>query len=364
MGRQMELALLSLMPSWGSDLPPALVDLADSLMAQSQHKASTLKADEEIARHYACANIACDRLKVALDLPPIQPRPPVAPRVYKRLYAHLDNVLASKLGPQRSNGKRASTRDGALSSRPLPSRLTPTKDASLAPFRPSKEPKSTGRRHALHPWVPPVIRFLCAETDSMKFMPTMLAGVECIVTPGGRMTQDGWTQKHVSEVVAAVYFYVVMRVRAMATNESLDRSGYVPLRKTILGLMEQARSQVQINQVDQAQAWRDWKHVKPKDFDEAVAHVKDQDWLISDWYEAIAHVAQHPGHGETAATQASQEAASTSQRRADTMLQEKYDYISVARREEYRQWKESMLSMIGQAKLHDCNTNTKHVCFG
>ncbi|PHH77126.1 hypothetical protein CDD82_3656 [Ophiocordyceps australis] len=357
MGRQIELALLSLMPSWGSDLPSALVDLAESLMAQSQHRASTLKADEEIARHYACANIACDRLKVALDLPPIQARPPVPPRIYRRLYMHLDNVLPRQSAAQRSSRRRVSMENGAGSSSagsgPLPSRLTPTKDASLAPFRPNKEPKAAARRHALHPWIPPVLRFLCAETDSRRFMPTMLAGVECIVTPGGRMTQDAWTKTHVSQVVAAVYFYVMMRVRALSTKEWLDRSGYVPLRKTILGLMKQARTQVQIKQVDEAQAWRDWQAIKPTDFDEAVAHVKDQDWLLSDWYEAIAHVAQDGGHGEAEAAEARQEAALIPERRADTMLQEKYDYISEARRREYRQWRESMLSQIGQGMTVD-----------
>lgn len=61
MSRQIEQALLSLMPTYGSDLPPALVELAGSLLAQSRLHASTLKAEEEIARLYACANIACDR---------------------------------------------------------------------------------------------------------------------------------------------------------------------------------------------------------------------------------------------------------------------------------------------------------------
>jgi len=61
MSRQLELALLSLMPAHGSELPPSLVELARSLLAQSRNRASTLKAEEEVARHYACANIACDR---------------------------------------------------------------------------------------------------------------------------------------------------------------------------------------------------------------------------------------------------------------------------------------------------------------
>lgn len=61
MSRQLEQALFSLMPEYGSDLPPKLVELAGSLLAQSRLKASTLKAEEDVARLYACANIACDR---------------------------------------------------------------------------------------------------------------------------------------------------------------------------------------------------------------------------------------------------------------------------------------------------------------
>ena len=61
MSKQVELALLSLMPTYGKDLPPQLIELTKSLLAQSHNRASALKQEEEIARHYACANIACDR---------------------------------------------------------------------------------------------------------------------------------------------------------------------------------------------------------------------------------------------------------------------------------------------------------------
>jgi origin recognition complex subunit 6 len=61
MSRQIEQALLSLMPAQADVLPPQLVQLAESLLAQSRQKASTLKAEEDIARLYACAHLACDR---------------------------------------------------------------------------------------------------------------------------------------------------------------------------------------------------------------------------------------------------------------------------------------------------------------
>jgi origin recognition complex subunit 6 len=61
MNRSVEQALTSLIPRHNGDLPTELVELASSLLAQSRTKASNLKAEEEIGRTYACANIACER---------------------------------------------------------------------------------------------------------------------------------------------------------------------------------------------------------------------------------------------------------------------------------------------------------------
>lgn len=61
MVRSIEQNLLSLMPTHGHQLPPSLVDTARTLLTQSRQRASTLKADEEVARMYACAHIACER---------------------------------------------------------------------------------------------------------------------------------------------------------------------------------------------------------------------------------------------------------------------------------------------------------------
>lgn len=61
MDRAILQALNGLVPTISGPLPPELVNLATSLLAQSRNKASNLKAEEEIARTYACANIACER---------------------------------------------------------------------------------------------------------------------------------------------------------------------------------------------------------------------------------------------------------------------------------------------------------------
>lgn len=56
-----EQALTGLVPALNGPLPPELVDLTLSLLARSRSVANSLKSDEEIARPYACAQLACER---------------------------------------------------------------------------------------------------------------------------------------------------------------------------------------------------------------------------------------------------------------------------------------------------------------
>lgn len=65
MDRSIIQALTVLVPTLSGPLPQELVELAISLLAQSRNKASNLKAEEEIARSYACANLACERLVIS-----------------------------------------------------------------------------------------------------------------------------------------------------------------------------------------------------------------------------------------------------------------------------------------------------------
>jgi len=61
MSKAVQHDLLSLLPTISLPLPPELINLAVSLLAQSRSKAANLKPDEEIARGYACAHITCER---------------------------------------------------------------------------------------------------------------------------------------------------------------------------------------------------------------------------------------------------------------------------------------------------------------
>ena len=110
--------LLTLLPSYNpTTLPPRLLNLATSLLTQSRQRASHLKADEEIARPHACAEIAVDRLREALRLPPPKKGggkkaggPPCKPVVYKKLLGFLEGVLvvegAGTPGSVRGGGRK------------------------------------------------------------------------------------------------------------------------------------------------------------------------------------------------------------------------------------------------------------------
>ncbi|KFA78413.1 hypothetical protein S40288_06416 [Stachybotrys chartarum IBT 40288] len=368
MSRQVEQALLSLMPTLGSDLPPPLVELAGSLLAQSRIRASALKPDEEVARMYACANLACDRMKISLDLPPIQPRPPIPPRLYKNLYTYLENILPKSTAAGRSSAPRIRTPSGKVKQavgsptseeRPLPSRQTPSKAESLNQFRtPSKQEKATPTRRTrkspgnpakakMQPWIQPVIRFLCARTHHQTLAPAMLAGMEFVLIHGGSYTTDEWVMQNTTSLVAAIYFFVTMRARAITSGEAVDREDYVPQRKTIINLLQQARAEVTMLGMEDHEAWQDWTVVSPRDFDAAVERVNDKEWLQADWYRGITDIVQNSQAGDVSMTDAGYvDAPQEAVRRADTMFQDRYDLLSEARRAEYTVWKEDMLSRI------------------
>lgn len=364
MSRQIELALISLMPSYGSDLPASLIELSGSLLAQSRNQASTLKADEEIARIYACANIACDRLKIALDLPPIEPKPPVPPRIYKRLYAHLDNILPTAAsGARRSSGRvrtqvtKFGTDEAAASSpsRALPSRGTPTKEQTLSQFRKHTTPTSTNaasggsnqhERAGLPLWVAPVIRFFCIETGSKKLAPTMLAGTESILFPGDQKVEDDWAKGQVTEVLAAVLYYVTIRFQTITTGASVDSDSYAPIRKEILNILSKARKEVVFIGAEDVGAWDGWTNVKAKDFDTMVEAAKQSDWLDSDWYRGINDVVQNIGDSDANLEEAEDGGQDATGRRADTIFQDRYDYLNEARRADFKTWKEAQLAKI------------------
>lgn len=313
------------------------------------------------------------RLKVSLNLPPIQPYPSIPPRIYNRLYAHLDNILPNTTGARTPgrNGTPRSTKkkDVPGSTRSLPSRATPSKDKSLAQFRSNAAhtpTKSTGKafvpahaaeRVGLHPWIQPTIRFLCRKSGNLRLAPSVLAGVEAAVVPGGKRTSDDWVKSNLAALCAALYFFVVQQVRKLETGEEVSQETYLPARREIIGLLGEAREELRhqfaARGYTEDDAWESWSTVKAREFDAAVQEVTDRGWLDGDWFRGLSDVISRPGdveagedRGRGAEKEEEDYSVKMTVRRADTMFQDRYDFLNEAKRRDYRIWKDGILRQI------------------
>ncbi|KAK4940856.1 hypothetical protein LTR10_019128 [Elasticomyces elasticus] len=132
-------SLTALLPTYAQKLPAKLIHLSESLLAQSRQRASQLKPDEEIARAYACCEIACKRLRAQCRLPAVKAGgAPCKPAVYKKLVTFLERVLdedAAASTPKSTPGGRKITADGnpkvAIS---VPSTITKISNPQPNPF--------------------------------------------------------------------------------------------------------------------------------------------------------------------------------------------------------------------------------------
>ncbi|KAK0626977.1 origin recognition complex, subunit 6 [Immersiella caudata] len=368
MNRPTEQALLSLLPTHNSALPQPLIDLASSLLAQSRHRATILKAEEEIARPYACAHIACDRLKINLNLPPITPQPPIPPRIYKRLYTHLDKILTAST-PGRSTpttsrvthtpGTKLRNEANGPGASPLAhkSRGTPSKEKSLAQFRgagtsgtPSKS-RSTTKPPPIDPfppWVRPVLRHLCSTLGPSRIGPVVMSGLESIVAPKGQRTDDVWIISNLTALLGAIYMCVWRGV--VFYQKEIDANMYGKGQAGLLQELRRARKEVEVKSNEGQDEWEGWHSVKVKELDTAMLRMNRHGWLEMDWVAGIEDLGRIEGDGEEEEDEVDgkgEEGAGLGQiRRSDTMMQERYDYLSERKRKEYAVWKEGILRRI------------------
>ncbi|KAL2175367.1 origin recognition complex, subunit 6 [Thermothelomyces heterothallicus CBS 202.75] len=390
----------------------ATPDLASSLLAQSRNRASTLKAEEEVARLYACAHLACDRLKVALDLPPIEPRPPIPPRIYKRLYNHLDKILPASasnpgrhtpsgtpLGSGRIRTPSAKVREQQqqqqqlLNGSPLASKsrtTTPSKERSLSDLRaraaaaaaaatPSKDRtlSSAGgggrggggsskqrRDDALPPWIRPALRYLLTKLGPAHIGPVVASGLESVVAPHGRLTDDAWVRAHLVAVLGALYLFVWRGVVWPAGRE-VDRERYVRMRKEVAYWLGRAREEVVVAVAvvpssgddaddDDAGAWEGWEEPSVREFDAAAVRGARHGWFDMDWVDGVRDLADREEEDKRRRAEGGDDGGeggevvvvTTQIRRPDTMFQERYDYLSERKRKAYAEWKEGLLKRI------------------
>ncbi|OJD12228.1 hypothetical protein AJ78_07133 [Emergomyces pasteurianus Ep9510] len=239
--KSLEQALANLLPTHAEALPPELVKHASSLLAQSRSYGSSLKPEEEIARPYVCAEIACKRLRKPLKLPPLLGRPPCPPRVYKKIYTYLEQALqkSSSTGSRRRDAQIAAsntatsspntpkkpagtstplrtpsknspaittTANGTPLKRPLPatqSRKTPTerKKSKASLSLQGKGPSGISNQNSIKdapPWTMPLIRQVCKA----------LATPTATSTPLSRPVVSTLLPPHIFAGVSSILSYV------------------------------------------------------------------------------------------------------------------------------------------------------------
>ncbi|MCJ1227932.1 hypothetical protein MMC12_004591 [Toensbergia leucococca] len=361
MDKSIAQSLTGLVPTLNTPLPSELLELAASLLAQSRSKASSLKAEEEIARSYACANIACERLKQTLGLPKIQPRPPCPPKVYQKLYKHLDTALT--VGTRRRERNTVAKVSEALP-RSSPSKpRTPAKPTPSKPITPqSRQSRKTTIAPDIPTWVMPTIRHLCTSLDARTAPPHVFAGVSSILllpAPFNPYTRTETSQSLNPDKILSLIIAVYLLVRARLLGVETPASEYCRQKDLAVANVRTAEAlQVEEDNIHDA------------DIDQWMREIRNQGWAELDWFKNIGQGTglnseileedQVMSNGDMEGLQETMTPIKKTVIDDDennnitllaglgTMMQDRVDYLSDARRLDYLQWRKHVLSRIDE----------------
>ncbi|TKA75106.1 hypothetical protein B0A49_02381 [Cryomyces minteri] len=412
MNKQSEQALAGLIPTLSGPLPSELLSLAVSLLAQSRNKAGSLKAEEEIGRTYACAHIACERLKVPLDLPDIEPRPPCPPRIYKKLFQYLNTALPAKepRTPSKSKARQSDLQNGTPKSTPSRKARTTTSEPTTPSKPPTTPPEATAtaatsagtsrkrKRHELQTasseadvpeWVMSAIRHVCKAFANPAAAPHVYAGICSVLrlqtlshtnsadrgttatattfilkraapAPAPAPAPPAIDEATIPALILVIYFYTARRQAGF----DVSPESYQTQKSTAMVAMcelaaGQAQSAAEMSRAVEALMLR--------------AH---EEWLDMEWFSNVpegdayidAEVEKNDGDGDGeddeergARTRAQVPRTPLRTRRVKgggegnaaglqaglgTMFQDRLDWLSEGRREEYEVWKAGVLRRV------------------
>ena len=183
----------------------------------------------------------------------------------------------------------------------------------------------------------------------------MLAGMESIVAPAGRRTKDEWVLDNLTPLLGALFYLVITQVNKLQTGRLADVESYKAARKEMVLFLDHARQNVDPKSVDEEDFWDGWKTAKPKAIDEAIQMAGDNGWLESDWFHGLQDITEAIQRSSSRRAgpapegddgEADEEAAKIQIRRPDTMFQERYNYLSEERLQDYEKWKAGILQRI------------------
>ena len=255
-------------------------------------------------------------------------------------------------GTVRTPGSRSRPRQSSATQvSPSKGRATPTKAETLAAFQKSDKSAqiihqvTSSQQSAFPAWIRPVSRYLCTELGHKNLGPTVIAGMEYVVAPGGRRSRDESINDNMCGLLAGIYYFTILRASSMDAGY-VEQSKYVAERKEILATLKDARTKVLIKGIEEDIAWDGWQALKNRDFDVAIGLINTNNWLSADWYRGIQDVLGQPSQGDALGDDEDDQVLPIQTRRADTMFQEKYNYLSEARQDDYKAWKDKILIRI------------------
>ncbi|KAL8841179.1 MAG: hypothetical protein Q9170_001033 [Blastenia crenularia] len=352
-------AVVSLIPELNNPLPPELLELAVSLLAQSRNKASNLRAEEEIARSYACAQLACERLKQSLGLPKIQPRPPCPPKVYQKLYRHLESALPA--GTRRT--ARVAKQPGsatAVKTAPVTPRKPSTTTARTPISARNKRKRASALLADVPSWTMPAIRGLCKRLQAPAASPHVYAGVSSILTlppPNDQSMESDVMQRLRKLSIEALIVAVYILVRTRLSGVETDPHGYSEQRNEAVDILSELRQDEASLAVFDSSNVDDW-----------MREINRCRWSEMDWFENIG---QGAGLGVERAQGTDNDGSENSENdgegdllvskhRSDreteekpflqpglgTMMQDRVDYLSDEKRADYHTWKKTIVARI------------------
>jgi len=367
-----EQALTGLIPTLSGPLPSELIELALSLLTRSRSVATSMKPDEEIARPYACAQLACERsvpyppgssttlshannsqrLKKRLNLPTITSRPPCPPRIYTKLY----NYLSSALPDSTATRAEPQTPRKLTASAPASARNTPK-----TPLSGKKTPRTVlkvGESNGEAPeWVGPMIRSLAKEFSYPSLIPHVYTGVESIYpllarmaaaaaeTPSKRPRRS--TTANYGDVsdartfglVVVVFLLVFSRMKDVDVTPEQYNVWVDKAVNTVLALPS-AKGSTKDELLPVVQ--------------ETMTMAKEEGWLQMQWFDSV----KSQGDGDDVEDVEMTDSATTGGKGKGfrsggsdyiglgTMMQDANDYLGERQQQDYTLWKANILARV------------------
>ncbi len=345
-----ESSLSSLLPTLNSQLPPELIHLATSLLAQSRTRIS-LKPTEEIARPYACAEIACKRLQFKLKLPSIyNGGSPLPPKVYAKLLALMEKEL--KIGVRNSTGEpspgkvavtpKKNRNPATVTPTTTPSKKTPTAFAGkISTTRPTSSDEAPE-------WIMPLIRRLCSTFSTPLLPPHVYTG-SCIVLKLAGLSpqqngEDDW-RRDVAAMTIAIYFMVLTRMQ----RGKMTVEGYAEKVGKACGIAGEGKAKVGRETVDE------W-----------IKRMNDEGWCRGqEWWGSVPEDVMDVDSTAEGVEMGDEEEFVISRRKRKrlieedegdeegvllpglgTMMQDAVDYLSEERKLDYLKWKQGIMVRI------------------